>query len=200
MTVPELSAHPRLDTVSAAPPPTYAEPEAVANYLNAMSRRARLQHPARPPLYLSAAPQIRPHLSIGPLAHIVAPCRVFDFDTAFPTRPGHSSAEQYAARWPDLADDLSGLLVGIGKSGLVGKVMLREIVDAEARAVPVVILRAFSNKISLVPMVDCRLDPLDADAPRWLGGVIRLPAKQPNRITLSAALRAMGVAPGAGRG
>ncbi len=199
-TLPESSARTRIDTAISAPPTTYAAPEAVADYLTAMSRRARLQHSARPPLYLSAAPRIRPHLNIGRLAHLVSPCRVLDFDTAFPTRPDHSSAEQYAARWPDLADDLSGLLVGIGKSGLVGKVMLREIADAEARSVPVVVLRASPTSTSLVPMLDCRLDPLDANAPPWLGGTIHLPAKQSNRITLSAALRAMGVRQGGGQG
>ncbi len=153
---------------------------------------ARLPRPAHPLAYLSCAPGLRKVLPVAPLARHLAPCKLIDFADAFPTLP--SSSARYVDTFCDLADELSGLVVAVGKSGLIGRVMATEIGAAQERGLPIIVFRSHPGVWNLTALIDCRMEPyLNSEHP-WLSGFIRVPPPEHHRSTLRAAKLAMGVA------
>ncbi len=171
--------------------------ESTTAYHQRMDRRARLPHPAHPLVYLSCAPKLLTVLPVAPLVRHLAPCELIDFATAFPTLPNLPSASaRYADTFCDQLDELSGLVVAVGKSGRIGRVMATEIGAAQARGLPIIVFRSHPGAWNLTALIDCRIESYSNLEHPWLSGFIRVPPPEHHRSTLRSAKLAMGVARG----
>lgn len=171
--------------------------ESTTAYHQRMDRRARLPRPAHPLVYVSCAPGLLKVLPVAPLVRHLAPCELIDFATAFPTLPNLPSASaRYADTFGDLVDGLSGLVVAVGKSGRIGRVMATEIGAAQARGLPIIVFRSHPGAWNLTALIDCRIESYSNPEHPWLSGFIRVPPPGHHRSTLRSAKLAMGVARG----
>ncbi len=170
--------------------------ESTTAYHQRMDRRARLPRPAHPLVYVSCAPGLLTVLPVAPLVRHLAPCELIDFATAFPTLPDRPPASAYTDTFGDLVDGLSGLVVAVGKSGRIGRVMATEIGAAQARGLPIIVFRSHPGAWNLTALIDCRIESYSNPKHPWLSGFIRVPPPEHHRSTLRSAKLAMGVARG----
>jgi len=171
--------------------------ESMTAYHQRMDRRARLPHPAHPLVYLSCAPKLLTVLPVAPLVRHLAPCELIDFATAFPTLPNLPSASaRYADTFDDLVNEVSGLVVAVGKSGRIGRMMATEIGAAQERGLPIIVFRSHPGAWNLTAFIDCRIESYSNPEHPWLSGFIRVPPPEHHRSTLRSAKLAMGVARG----
>ncbi len=178
-------------------PCTYASPADVAAYLAAMHKRGR-PDADKSVVYLATSTHMREQLRGNgrhALVRAVAPCRIGDFAELAAAR---RSAERNAGQQGSVADVLMGLIVPLGTAGIVGPDVLREVVAAHTRGLPVLIWETDRRAPHLVPFLDCHLELIEYadERPRWTEGVIRLPLRVLDRPTLLASLQAMGARAG----